>query len=54
MICVPYRTKRENITGEEVREIIIKFEEANGIESKVEDHTQKIEEELRDDAKMTE
>ena len=46
--------KKENITGEEVREIIIKFEEANGIESKVEDHTQKIEEELRDDAKMTE
>jgi cell division protease FtsH len=46
--------KKENITGEEVREIIIKFEEANGIESKVEDHTQKIEEELRDDAKMSE
>ena len=44
--------KKENITGEEVREIIISFEEANGMESKVSEVIDDIEEELKQDAKM--
>lgn len=46
--------KKENITGEEVREIIINFEKANGIESKVTEVVDDIEEELKADAKMAE
>ncbi len=45
--------KKENITGEEVREIIINFEKENGIESKVEQDNNPIENELKEDAKMT-
>ncbi len=46
--------KKENITGDEVREIIINFEKANGIESKVTKVVDDIEEELKADAKMAE
>ena len=45
--------KKENITGEEVREIIINFEKENNMESKVSNVTDAIEEELKQDAKMT-
>ncbi len=44
--------KKENITGEEVRDIIIDFEKANGIESKVNLVFDDIEEELKVDARM--
>lgn len=44
--------KKENITGEEVRNIIIDFEKANNIESKVNIVTNDIEEELKVDARM--
>jgi len=44
--------KKENITGDEVREIIINFEKENGIESKVSEPHDEIEEELKQDAKM--
>jgi cell division protease FtsH len=44
--------KKENITGEEVREIIINFEKDNDIESKVNFVENDIVEELKDDAKM--
>ncbi|MDD5373429.1 MAG: ATP-dependent zinc metalloprotease FtsH [Sulfurimonas sp.] len=44
--------KKENITGEEVREIIIDFEKENGLESKVVLVVDDIEEELKADAKM--
>lgn len=44
--------KKENITGEEVRDIIIKFEQKNGLESKIEVVVDDIEEELKADAKM--
>lgn len=44
--------KKENITGEEVREIIINFEKENGLESKVILVVDDIEEELKADAKM--
>ncbi len=50
MVALLY--KKENITGEEVRDIIISFEEANGIESKVSQVVDDIEEELKQDAKM--
>ncbi len=46
--------KKENITGEEVRDIIINFEKENGIESKVNIVVNDIEEELKVDAKMVE
>ncbi|MCF6310280.1 MAG: ATP-dependent zinc metalloprotease FtsH [Sulfurimonas sp.] len=45
--------KKENITGEEVRNIIIDFEKANDIESKVKIIVNDIEEELKQDAKMS-
>ncbi len=51
MVALLY--KKENITGEEVRNIIINFEEANGIESKVEIVDNEIEQELKEDAKMS-
>jgi cell division protease FtsH len=44
--------KKENITGEEVREIIINFEKENNLESKVADSIDDIEQELEEDAKM--
>ncbi|MDA7818161.1 ATP-dependent zinc metalloprotease FtsH [Sulfurimonas sp.] len=46
--------KKENITGEEVRNIIIDFEKENNIESKVNIVINDIEEELKADAKMVE
>jgi len=51
MVALLY--KKENITGEEVREIIIDFEKSNGIESKVEIVDNEIEHELEEDAKMS-
>ncbi len=50
MVALLY--KKENITGEEVREIIVNFEEKNGIESKVDDVVDNIAEELKQDATM--
>ncbi len=50
MVALLY--KKENITGEEVRNIIIDFEKANDIESKVEDSSDEISEELKVDASM--
>ena len=50
MVALLY--KKENITGEEVREIIINFENDNNIESKVVDDHETIEEELKEDATM--
>ncbi|MCF6339383.1 MAG: ATP-dependent zinc metalloprotease FtsH [Sulfurimonas sp.] len=44
--------KKENITGEEVREIITTFEKENNIDSKVDVAVNDIEEELKVDAKM--
>jgi len=44
--------KKENITGEEVRNIIINFEKEKGMESKVNLVIDEIEEELKADAKM--
>lgn len=46
--------KKENITGEEVRDIILNFEKENGIESKVQEHINEIEDELKEDASMSE
>ncbi len=46
--------KKENITGEEVREIILNFEKENGLESKVQEHINEIEDELKEDASMSE
>ena len=51
MVALLY--KKENITGEEVREIIKNFEKEHGIESKVIDSSESIEEELKEDATMT-
>ena len=45
--------KKENITGEEVREIIANYEEQNGMESRLTDsEDDTIEKELKDDATM--
>jgi cell division protease FtsH len=44
--------KKENITGEEVRSIIISFEKEHSLESKVDFIADDIEEELKADAKM--
>ncbi|WP_457746536.1 ATP-dependent zinc metalloprotease FtsH [Sulfurimonas sp.] len=52
MVALLY--KKENITGDEVREIIINFEKANGIESKVVDVNDGIADELKVDASMSE
>ncbi len=51
MVALLY--KKENITGDEVREIIINFEKANGLESKVVGDHESIEDELKEDATMT-
>jgi cell division protease FtsH len=45
--------KKENITGDEVRKVIIDFEKENGLETKVIDIIDEIEEELKQDAKMS-
>ncbi len=45
--------KKENITGDEVKDIIIKFEKENNIKSKVTQSNESIEEELKEDATMT-
>ena len=50
MVALLY--KKENITGEEVREIIISFEKDNDIKSKVSDVTDEIAKELQDDESM--
>jgi len=52
MVALLY--KKENITGDEVREIIINFEKENGIESKVVDADAGIADELKVDASMNE
>lgn len=51
MVALLY--KKENITGEEVKEIIIAFEKENNIESKVEDSVDEITQELEVDASMS-
>jgi cell division protease FtsH len=43
--------KKENITGEEVREIIINFEKENGMQTKVIEPNDDIEQELKEDEK---
>ena len=50
MVALLY--KKENITGDEVREIIKKFEDENGLESKLDDSVDEISEELKIDASM--
>jgi cell division protease FtsH len=44
--------KKENITGEEVRDIIVAFEKENGIKSKVTKVINEIKDELEQDAEM--
>jgi len=50
MVALLY--KKENITGDEVRDIIVAFEKENGIESKVVESIDEITEELKVDASM--
>ena len=52
MVALLY--KKENITGDEVREIIIAFEKENGIDSRVEVVEDEIAAELKEDATMVE
>ncbi len=51
MVALLY--KKENITGEEVRDLIIAFEERNNMPSKVVVVPERLEDELKDDASMT-
>ena len=51
MVALLY--KKENITGEEVRNVIKNFEQKNGIESKLEEVVETIAEELKEDATMS-
>ncbi|QOP46275.1 ATP-dependent zinc metalloprotease FtsH [Sulfurimonas paralvinellae] len=51
MVALLY--KKENITGEEVREIILNFEKEHGLESKIVQETETIEDELKEDATMS-
>ena len=51
MVALLY--KKENIEGEEVRQIILDFEKENGMESKVVAASAHIEDELKEDASMT-
>ena len=51
MVALLY--EKENITGDEVRKIIIDFEKVNNIKSKVVEGTETIEEELKEDANMS-
>ncbi|WP_324171262.1 ATP-dependent zinc metalloprotease FtsH [Sulfurimonas sp.] len=44
--------EKENITGDEVREIIVNFEKENNLKSKVIESVNEIKEELKEDAKM--
>ena len=50
MVALLY--KKENITGDEVKEIIIEFEKANGLETKIIEDEESIEAELKVDASM--
>jgi cell division protease FtsH len=50
MVALLY--KKENITGDEVRELILAFEKENNLESKVVEQVESIEDELKDDASM--
>ncbi len=50
MVALLY--KKENITGEEVRNIIINFEKSKGLESRIVQDTESIEDELKEDATM--
>ena len=50
MVALLY--KKENITGEEVRDIIIDFEDRNNMESKVDTVVDEIAQELKEDAQM--
>ena len=50
MVALLY--KKENITGDEVREILINFEKKNNMESKVDSTLDEISEELKVDASM--
>ncbi len=52
MVALLY--KKENITGDEVRDIIIAFEKENGIDSRVEVVEDEIAAELKEDATMVE
>ena len=45
--------EKENITGEEVREIIREYEKEHGIPSKVQEEGDEITQELKEDAKMS-
>jgi len=51
MVALLY--KKENITGEEVRDIILNFEKEHGLESKVIEDTESIADELKEDATMS-
>ena len=51
MVALLY--KKENIEGQEVRDIIINFEKENNLESKVAKPKDHIEDELKEDATMT-
>ena len=51
MVALLY--EKENIEGSEVRDIIQNFEEANGIETKLTQDTSHIEDELKQDKKMS-
>lgn len=51
MVALLY--KKENITGEEVRELILAFEKENNLESKVVTPNESIEDELKEDVNMT-
>ena len=51
MVALLYQ--KENISGEEVRDIIKDFEKENGIESKVVEEVETIAEELKEDASMS-
>ena len=51
MVALLY--KKENIEGSEVREIILNFEKANNIDSKITQDTSHIEDELKQDATMS-
>jgi cell division protease FtsH len=51
MVALLY--KKENISGEEVRELILAFEKENNMPSKVVTLAEGLEDELKDDASMT-
>ncbi len=51
MVALLY--EKENITGEEVHDIILEFEKENGLKSKVIKDTESIKDELKEDATMS-